>query len=759
MSKKTVKKRNGDVVDFDVKKIIAAISKANDSSNEMADLDIDLVAHAVDVKTDDTSCVDIEIIQDLVERTLQEYGSYETAKEYILYREKRHQQREASYDLMQGYSDLLFADAGDMDLKRDNANINGNAPMGIMLKLGTEGAKSWALNYALPEKYAQPHKEHVYHLHDLDFSFITLNCLQNDLGKILKNGFNTGHGFLREPNSIRSAASLACIVIQSTQNDCFGGQSINALDFALAPYVKKSFKKALWTKFNDWLYYSGINTNEIDKKYFDKMDFDLLHYTEDRNCIINSLSITDEQGADNVTITAGNYIDYYLETGESAGDKIYSLACDAVEEETKQAMEALVHNFNSLHSRAGSQVPFSSINFGMDTTPEGRLISDKLLDAVYAGLGHGETPIFPITVFTMKDGINYNPGDPNYDLFHKACKVSAKRLFPNFCNIDAPYNLQYYKGPREYNSFVATMGCRTRVMGNINGPSESGSRGNFSFVTLNLPMIALMAKEKTDFNENLMETFYKLYDKYILLAKEYLEYRYNIIAHKKVKNFPFIMGQGIWMGSENLTPEDEIGEVLKHASISIGFVGLAECLVALTGYHQGESEIAQELGLEIVSHMRKMTDQFTEDTHMNWSTFATPAENYCGVALRAVRKRFGIIEGVTDKEYFTNSFHVEVGYHVNAFKKIQIEAPYHALCNAGAISYIELDGDPLKNVKAFERLVRAMHDADMTYMAINHPVDRDPICGYTGIINNECPCCHRKENEEIHKFTIKRLNN
>lgn len=526
-------------------------------------------------------------------------------------------------------------------------------------------------------------------------------------------------------------------------------QSINALDFALAPYVDKSFKKALWIKFKDWLCYNDAEVTVDDKENFEKMDFSLLYYTENRNCLVP---------IDGFMLSAGDYIDYYLGVGTTAGDKIYVLACDAVEEETKQAMEALVFNFNSLHSRAGGQTPFSSVNTGMDTTPSGRLITDKLLDALWNGLGHGETSIFPITVFVIKSGVNYNPEDPNYDLFKKACKVSAKRLFPNFLSVDSTFNIKYYKGPREYNSFVATMGCRTRVLGNVNGPEESGSRGNFSFVTLNLPMLALMAKEKANDDKDIMQEFYKLYDYYIDLAKEYLEYRYEIIAKKKVKNFPFLMGQGIWMDSEKLDPEDEIREVLKHASLSIGFCGLAECLVALTGHHHGESETSQKIGLEIIGHMRERTDKFTEETHMNWSTFGTPAESTAGAFLFATKKRFGVIQGITDREYFTNSSHVPVYYKIKALDKIKIEAPYHDLCNAGAISYIEMDGDPAKNLKAFEAIVRAMHDNNMGYYSINHAVDMDPVCGYTGIIENECPCCHRKENEEFHSFDMKRPN-
>lgn len=432
-------------------------------------------------------------------------------------------------------------------------------------------------------------------------------------------------------------------------------------------------------------------------------------------------------------------------------------ACADVEDETKQAMEAMIHNFNTLHSRAGAQVPFSSINYGLNTTPEGRLITRMTLEAIWDGLGNGETPIFPISVFQLKAGVNYNEEDPNYDLFIRACEVSAKRLFPNFVNIDAPYNLQYYK-PGDYNSTVATMGCRTRVIGNINGPEESGSRGNFAFTTINLPKLALTAKkEYPDNEEKRMKRFWELYDHYIALSKSYLEHRYEVIAKKHVYNFPFLMGQGVWMDSEKLKKDDEIREVLKHASISIGFCGLAECLVALTGHHHGESEDAQKLGLEIVGHLREMTDKYTEETHMNWSTFGTPAESTAGSFQRANQKEFGIVEGVTDRPFMTNSSHVPVYYPIKAFDKIRIEAPYHELENAGHIAYIEMDGNPSKNVKAFERIVRAMHDANMGYFSINHPVDRDPICGYTGVIENECPHCHRKEVEHCVE-TIARLH-
>ena len=552
-----------------------------------------------------------------------------------------------------------------------------------------------------------------------------------------------------------------------------GGQSINAFDYAMAEGVKKSFKKAvinkIWEAFRSYI----VSSNEANKNkeafikvikeaigndvYFDNLNSEKFN---EEFCIKEELQKANERkdltcASINKAISACislAYDEYILleERVYIKDDVIYDLAVENVIEETHQAMESVIHNFNTLHSRAGAQVPFSSLNYGMDTSPEGQLVIDELLNAIYAGLGHGETPIFPISVFQLKSGVNYNHEDPNYYLFKKSCKVSAKRLFPNYISLDSSFNKPYYK-KGDYNSYVATMGCRSRVMSNVNGKEESGSRGNFAFVTINLPMLALEANGD-------LKKFYKLFDKYIQISHDYILERFKVIAKKHVYNFPFLMGQGVWMGSEKLKPNDSIKDVLKHASYSIGFCGLAECLVALIGKHHGESEEAQKLGLEIVGHLRAKTDEYTEKEHWNWTCFATPAESTAGQFQRANRKRFGIIPGVTDRDYMTNSNHVPVYYDIKAIDKIRIEAPYHALCNAGHIAYIECQGDLTKNVEAFERLVRAMHDADMGYFSINHPVDRDPVCGFTGIINNECPCCHRRDNEfKTGKITIPRF--
>lgn len=752
MNLKHVIKRNGKVAEYDRSKIYNAIAGASKATNDaLSHEDIQRVTELVEAKIASWENINVEEIQDVVEKVLMELQFYEVAKRYIMYRQHHTNRRDAQKHLMKSYRDIFFADAVDSDMKRDNANINTDASMGIMLKLGAEGAKHFVDNYMLPEEFAKADRDNYIHIHDKDFSLITLNCCQIDLLKLFHGGFSTGHGFLREPNSIRAYASLACIAIQSNQNDMFGGQSINAFDFAMAEGVHKTFCKAVASEaFKACVYRFGAETmGDIDSfrdKFMQHIDFNKCRFT-DGDAVANLEAVEVLLQALEQTIPELIQSATMTDVSKDAVN-IYAMACSDTTEETHQAMEALIHNFNTLHSRAGAQVPFSSINYGMDTSPEGRLVIREVLNAIWAGLGNGETAIFPISVFQLKAGVNYNSEDPNYDLFQKACKVSAKRLFPNFVNIDAPYNLQYYK-PGNYNSYVATMGCRTRVIGNVNGPSEAGSRGNFSFTTINLPRLALES-------EGNMDKFWSLLDKYIQISHDYLMFRFQTIKQKHVYNYPFLMGQGVWMDSDKLKANDTIEEVLlKHASFSIGFCGLAECLVALTGKHHGESQEAQQLGLEIVRHMRERTDAYTEEESINWSTFGTPAESTAGQFQRANRKKFGIVPGVTDRDYMTNSSHVPVYYPIRALDKIRIEAPYHELENAGHIAYVEMDGDPSKNVKAFETLVRAMHDANMGYFSINHPVDRDPVCGYTGIIENECPHCHRREQVKGH-MTVKR---
>lgn len=591
------------------------------------------------------------------------------------------------------FDSITVLQAKDSDLKRDNANINGDSPMGAMLQYGANTAKEYNLEYLIKPEIAELHRNGWIHIHDLDFYAWTTTCTQIELRKLFKNGFNTGHGHLRAPKSIGSYAALAAIAIQSNQNDQHGGQSVVDFDYAMAEGVRYTYQKYL------------------------KEGYEICES-------LNNLK-------DNVWI-----LDY---------------AMKKTTRDTYQAMEGFIHNLNTMHSRAGAQVPFSSINYGTDTSWEGRLAIEQLLLATEAGLGHGETPIFPIQIFRVKEGVNYNPDDPNYDLFKLAMKVSAKRLFPNFAFIDAPFNLQYYK-PGHPETEVAYMGCRTRVMGNVYDPSReiAPGRGNLSFTSINLPRLGI--ESKGDYL-----TFFKLLDKMLDATMQQLLDRYKIQASRVVRNFPFLMGEGVWMDSDGLSPDDTVGEVLKHGTLSIGFCGLAECLVALNGKHHGEDEFSQELGLRIVGYIRDYCNRKSTELSMNVTCLATPAESLAGRLLRADRKEFGIIKGVTDRDYYTNSFHVPVYYHLPALKKIDIEAPYHALTNAGHISYVELDGDPTKNLAAFERVVRHMKEAGIGYGSINHPVDRDPICGYNGIINDTCPCCGRSEANGVPFERIRRI--
>lgn len=591
------------------------------------------------------------------------------------------------------FDSITVLQAKDSDLKRDNANINGDSPMGAMLQYGANTAKEYNLEYLIKPAIAELHRDGWIHIHDLDFYAWTTTCTQIELRKLFKNGFNTGHGHLRAPKSIGSYAALAAIAIQSNQNDQHGGQSVVDFDYAMAEGVRYTYQK----------------------------------YLKEGYAICERLN--DLKGKAWI-------LDYAMEK---------------TTRDTYQAMEGFIHNLNTMHSRAGAQVPFSSINYGTDTSWEGRLAIEQLLLATEAGLGHGETPIFPIQIFRVKEGVNYNPDDPNYDLFKLAMKVSAKRLFPNFAFIDAPFNLQYYK-PGHPETEVAYMGCRTRVMGNVYDPSReiAPGRGNLSFTSINLPRLGI--ESKGDYL-----AFFKLLDKMLDATMQQLLDRYKIQASRVVRNFPFLMGEGVWMDSDGLSPDDTVGEVLKHGTLSIGFCGLAECLVALNGKHHGEDEFSQELGLRIVGYIRDYCNRKSTELGMNVTCLATPAESLAGRLLRADRKEFGIIKGITDRDYYTNSFHVPVYYHLPALKKIDIEAPYHALTNAGHISYVELDGDPTKNLAAFERVVRHMKEAGIGYGSINHPVDRDPVCGYNGIINDTCPCCGRSEADGVPFERIRRI--
>lgn len=747
---KTIKKRTGDIVKFNAQKITDAIKKANMESidetfskEQLSTITNNVIKALKNLKTPS-----VEQIQDAVEKVLIAGNFASTAKAYILYRAEHTKLRQAKADLMDIYDELTFTKAKDADIKRENANIDADTAMGTMLKYGSEGSKYFITSHILPKDIAVAHMDGDIHIHDMDFYMLTETCCQIDLLKLFKNGFSTGHGYLREPNDIRSYAALACIAIQANQNEMHGGQAVPMFDYCMAPGVAKTYHKqyykALGYYFNAMLDMKLEDASLLCKKIEQSLPIKISMSTADKfgKLLVDFLPKHQREH---------NYQEINEQTTQMAHKFAINTAWNETNAATYQAMEAFIHNLNTMNSRAGAQVPFSSINYGTDTSPEGRMAMRNLLLATDAGLGDGETPIFPVQIFKVKEGVNYEKDDPNYDLFRLAMKTSAKRLFPNFSFLDAPFNKKYYK-PNDYNSEVAYMGCRTRVMGNVYDPTREVTcgRGNLSFTSINLPRLAIEAKG--DINK-----FYKSLDDMIDLVIRQLLHRFKIQCAKIGKNYPFLMGQNIWLDSDNIGEYDTVSEVLRHGTLTVGFIGLAETLKALIDKHHGESAEAQKLGLAIIGHMRKRMDDEAQKTKLNFSLIATPAEGLSGRFVKIDRKIYGSIPGVTDREYYTNSFHIPVYYPISAYKKIQLEAPYHNLTNGGHISYIEMDGDPTKNLTAFEAIIRCMHDNGIGYGSVNHPVDRDPVCGYTGIINGVCPKCGRSEAAHKRHVILKRM--
>ena len=740
-------KRDGRVVLFDQHKIAAAILRSMEAAQDGDAADAARVANDVQRELEarfPAEAPNIEAIQDTVERQLMNHGFSAAAKAYILYRANRTRAREANTSLMKTIDEITNTDARISDMKRDNANIDGNTAMGAMLQIGAAGAKAYNEMYLLRPEHAKAYREGDIHIHDFDFYSLTTTCCQIDILKLFHGGFSTGHGYLREPQSIQSYAALAAIAIQSNQNDQHGGQSIPNFDYGMAEGVAKTYRKAFTRRLRDAL-----------EDYLDLTDEDaaisaIIAQAEE---LTGETARLESSEAYLSAVALGLCQKYHMDKEKAwklitrASTRAYAKA----DRDTKQAMEGFVHNLNTMHSRAGAQTPFSSINYGTDTSPEGRMVIRNVLLALDAGLGHGETCIFPIHIFKVKEGVNYNEGDSNYDLFRLSCKVSAKRLFPNYTFLDSPFNLQYYV-PGHPETEVATMGCRTRVMANVYDPTRqiAYSRGNLSFTSINLPRLAIESggdeKKFYDSLEHMLE----------LVAQQLLD-RFEIQANKHIYNYPFLMGQGIWLDSDKLSLQDDLREVLKHGTLSIGFIGLAETLTALYGHHHGESEEMQKKGLEIIGFMRSFCDRISQEHKMNFTLLATPAEGLSGRFIRLDQKRYGRLPGITDREYYTNSFHIPVWFPISVYDKIRLEAPYHALCNAGHISYVELDGDTARNVEAFESVVRCMHDFGIGYGSINHPVDRDPICGYVGIIGDVCPRCGRREGEEVPPERVEEL--
>ncbi|MDR2672583.1 MAG: anaerobic ribonucleoside triphosphate reductase [Coriobacteriales bacterium] len=730
-------KRDGRAVEFDLDKISDAIEKAFTANGNISnEATYTKLAKAVLTKIEEGAiegAPTVEGVQDLVEEVLYENGFFHIARSYIRYRDDRARAREINTQLMQKIDKLTHADAKDFDVARENANIDADTAMGTMLKYGSETAKQYYNLRVLDPVHSKAHREGDIHIHDLDFYTLTTTCCQIDICKLFEGGFSTGHGVLREPSGITSYSALACIAIQSNQNDQHGGQSISNFDYGMAQGVRKTYrsfyKKNLAAALDLLANVDGAKEKvdaltarvEAETGAVPSLVMDVNYLNEERHALMAELDIdTDTAQA------AQSYA-----SRQSAAD---------TDKATHQAMEAFIHNLNTMHSRAGAQTPFSSINYGMDTSAEGRMVIKNILRATEEGLGSGETPIFPIQIFRVKEGVSYNAADPNYDLFKQACAVSSKRLFPNFSFLDASFNAPYYKGTPE--TEVAYMGCRTRVIANVHDQDleVTPGRGNLSFTSINLPRLAIKANRD-------MELFFELLEARLDLVCEQLLARFEIQKRKKVYNMPFLMGQGVWVGSDKLKWNEEVGEVLKNGTLSLGFIGLAETLVALTGEHHGQSEKAQNLGLQIIGFMRGYLDDRAAKTQLNFSLLATPAEGLSGRFVQLDRERFGSIPGVTDRDYYTNSFHIPVYYDINAFKKIELEAPYHALTNAGHISYVELDGDPSDNLEAFEAIIRHMKESGVGYGSINHPVDRDPVCGYNGIIGDRCPRCGREEGD------------
>ena len=739
-------KRDGRETVFDQTKIADAIEKAFQASGAMQDRSVaEQITDSVMEKLEEGAIEGtptVEGVQDLVEEALIEANFSQTAKAYILYRAERNRVRDVNSRLVQTLKDITFSKASDSDMKRENANIDADTAMGTMLKYGSESAKQFYEMCVIDPKFARAHREGDIHIHDMDFYTLTTTCCQIDLRRLFKGGFSTGHGVLREPNDIASYSALACIAIQSNQNDQHGGQSICDFDYGLALGVQKTFKR-LYKKhlFEALSLLTDVeNPKETAETIIGRVE------GETGKCASLVMDATFEGAIQQELIDLG--------IEEAVAKRILGYAESSAKADTDrttfQAMEALVHNLNTMHSRAGAQTPFSSINYGMDTSAEGRMVIKNILLATEEGLGSGETPIFPVQIFRVKEGVNHNPGDPNYDLFKLAMRCSAKRLFPNFSFVDAPFNLQYYKGTPE--TEISYMGCRTRVMGNVYDPSReiTTGRGNLSFTSINLPRLAIRSKGDRDL-------FFDLLDAKLALVVGQLDERFKIQASKHVYNAPFLMGQGVWIDSEKLSMNDTQEEVLKHGTLTVGFIGLAEALVALTGSHHGQDPESQKLGLEIVGHMRGYLDRLSQERKMNYSLIATPAEGLSGRFVRMDRERYGSIPGVTDRDYYTNGFHVPVYYDINAFDKISLEAPYHALTNGGHISYVELDGDPTNNLEAFESIIRHMKESGIGYGSVNHPVDRDPVCGYNGIIGDRCPKCGRAEDDNVRFERIRRI--
>ena len=694
-----VEKRDGRVVGYNEEKIKAAIRKAM-LTTEMGE-DEALIAKIADrVGMSGDERMTVEAIQDRVEIELMKSSRKDVAKRYIAYRDQRSIARRAkTRDMF-----LEIIEAKNNDITRENANMNTDSPAGMMMKFASETTKPFVDDYLLSPEVKQAVKNNYIHIHDKDYyPTKSLTCVQHPLDRILEHGFIAGHGESRPAKRIETASVIACISLETAQNEMHGGQAIPAFDFYLAPFVRKSYIEEIKNM-------EEISGSDLSKYYDAEVE---------------------------------DYIRRDL-TGLEGEERLIQHAMNKTVDRVHQAMEAFIHNMNTIHSRGGNQVVFSSINYGTDTSAEGRCVIRELLNSTYEGVGNGATAIFPIQIWKKKRGVSYLPEDRNYDLYQLACKVTARRFFPNFLNLDATFNQDKDwdpADPKRYIHEVATMGCRTRVFENRFGPKTSIGRGNLSFTTINIVRLAIEVMGMQD-KEERIERFFQKLDEVLDIAARQLDERFNFQKTALAKQFPLVMS-ALWNGADKLKGNDTIESVINQGTLGIGFIGLAETLIALTGKHHGESEEAQQLGLRIVGHMRSRVNEYSEKYQHTYSVLATPAEGLSGRFTRKDRKTFGIIPGVTDKEYYTNSNHVPVYYHCSPRHKAKIEAPYHELTTGGHIFYVEIDGDATHNEEAIRQIVDMMDKYNMGYGSVNHNRNHCPNCGYENAVKDQecCPKC------------------
>lgn len=706
MAETQVTKRDGTINEYDQNKITVAITKAM----RMTELGIDKeLAERITLKVTQQvmkskNTYSVELLQDLIEKDLMMSSRKDVAKEYITYRQKRTEERLKQSELFKIGEGIISGD--NEEITKENANLNGESYSGKMNRFGSEYSKMYAKNVMLPKRLVKAMDEGYIHVHDLDhYSVGTHNCLFIPFDKLLANGFQVSDkGSVRTPNSIMTAMAQVAIIFQCQQNSQFGGCGAAKFDWDLAPYVTKSFVKHF----------------RKGQKYFDE------------------------------AFSKVNVEELYIDNCDliRVFPKSYTYALEETKLETKQAAESMIHNLNTMASRAGGQVPFTSITFGLCTSTEGRMVSESILNASMNGLGHSETAIFPQLIFQCKQGVNQNLGEANYDIFMKAIECSSKRLFPNFVNVDADFNLQYYD-PSKPDTAIATMGCRTRVISNRFGEVYQSGRGNISFNSINLTKLGIEYGIVNGSSGIDVNGFWAKLDEILDIALDGLLHRFDIQGNQPAKASDFMMQNGSWIGGEKLHPNQKIKDLLRMGSVSIGFVGLAECLKALFGKHHGEDQNVWNFGQELIQHIREYCDRKSDEYDMNVTCFATPAESLAGKFAKVLRKQYGQIEGVTDREYITNSFHIPVYYNLPAYKKIDLEAPFHKLTNAGHISYVELDGNARNNLEAFKNIVQYALSKNIGYFSINHPIDKCMSCNFDGVINHECPSCGESKEDNI----------